>query len=446
MQRQYTFCAFAESDLRPSCGTKVALLASSSTNQVAIAHRTAFDSVTLALPCELGRFDRLGIPDTRIGGRSEDQQEVTALCVDAPFPPFTSPNSTEWHGSILESKNHPAPFQLVLQAFGSTQVDWNDTWGQSWPHLHCLGVASREYRQDPDHQTDEDVLVANKVKVWLKKSTVLVNIKRRSFAHFDISMLDLVSTFSAFAPNSAGRYRSRAALTVQAINQTGPFLAELAKLSDNPPPLVRDIRTFPSTRREWDAVETLKGMFASQGSDKTGHDYHYLYGSILSDNETIDSIFEIGLGTNNTDVVSTMGDQGRPGASLRAFRDFCPNARVYGADIDRRVLFSEDRIDTFFVDQTDPTTFDDIYREIPVEFDLVIDDGLHSPNANIASLNFALKLVKPGGWVVIEDIASQARCLWEVVAALLPANKYEPHILDANGIIVFAVHRAARQA
>ena len=70
------------------------------------------------------------------------------------------------------------------------------------------------------------------------------------------------------------------------------------------------------------------------------------------------NILEIGLGTNNVDVVSNMGRDGIPGASLRAFRDYLINSKIYGADIDKSILFSEERIETYFVDQTNDTSFE----------------------------------------------------------------------------------------
>ena len=81
------------------------------------------------------------------------------------------------------------------------------------------------------------------------------------------------------------------------------------------------------------------------------------------DKNNIRNIFEIGLGTNYKNIVSNMGINGKPGASLRAFRDYCPNASVFGADIDKRILFEEERIKTFYVDQTDPVTFDPILEK-----------------------------------------------------------------------------------
>jgi len=219
-------------------------------------------------------------------------------------------------------------------------------------------------------------------------------------------------------------------------------MRELSIHVGNEVPKIEDIKNFPKSEAETRAVGILGGLLVQYGSDKTDHGYHHLYGSLLSDSEKVDYIFEIGLGTNNTDVVSTMGRGGRPGASLRAFRDLCPSAELFGADIDDRILFSEERINTFYIDQTDTRTFDPIRQKTPVgSFDLVIDDGLHSPNANIASLDFALELVKAGGWAVIEDIPRQASALWQVIASMLPAARFDSHILAAKNTLVFAVKK-----
>ena len=51
--------------------------------------------------------------------------------------------------------------------------------------------------------------------------------------------------------------------------------------------------------------------------------------------------------------------------------------------IDRRILFHEDRISTFWVDQTDPNSLDALAAQLgDIKFDLIIDDGLHLPHAN----------------------------------------------------------------
>src|SRR5208283_1689664 len=173
------------------------------------------------------------------------------------------------------------------------------------------------------------------------------------------------------------------------------------------------------------------------------HDYHYVYGNILKDPRSVTAVLEIGLGTNNEDVISNIGKTGKPGASLRAFRDFLPKAEIYGADIDKQILFSDERIETCFVDQTDLGSFDELSKNVGVDFDLIIDDGLHSPNANIAVMIFAVDRLKHGGWLVVEDIPYSALPVWQVIAALLP-TEFSAHLISSKSQVVFLVERIGR--
>ena len=116
------------------------------------------------------------------------------------------------------------------------------------------------------------------------------------------------------------------------------------------------------------------------------------------------SLLEIGLGTNDETIVSTMGRFARPGASLRAFRDFLPASNVFGADIDRSILFNEERITTFWVDQTSDESLRALEARIPDDVHLIIDDGMDSPDANVQVLMLGLRLLPVDGCLVIEDI------------------------------------------
>ncbi len=149
-------------------------------------------------------------------------------------------------------------------------------------------------------------------------------------------------------------------------------------------------------------------LMAALGSDKGigWHTYTPFYQELFLDRrETTTALFELGLGTNNEDVPSNMGPHGTPGASLRAWRAYFPNAQVYGADVDRRVLFTEDRIETFFVDQCVPGTFEALWLNIPnVELDFFLDDGLHTYEAAYATFTHAIQRVKSGGYYIIEDV------------------------------------------
>jgi hypothetical protein len=282
----------------------------------------------------------------------------------------------------------------------------------------------------------------------LKGSPRLVSIKRLVWKkyfnfkgnYFDFNRLNVCRTFPLFTPHSAGSYKDLSRLTVQAVNETIPLLSAFAMSVGNRHCKGTSIKSFPVSDEDLEAASEIKTYFDRHGSDKGSNGYHNVYGPILKKRDEVTGILEIGLGTNNIDVVSNMALWGTPGASLRAFREFLKSAMIFGADIDKRILFEEERIKTFFVDQTDAVTFDELGKSIPSDLDLVIDDGLHSPNANIETLKFGLTKIRIGAWVVVEDIAPEAIPVWEVVSALLPGN-YQPHILRGESAFVFAVKR-----
>jgi hypothetical protein len=246
--------------------------------------------------------------------------------------------------------------------------------------------------------------------------------------------------FPMFAPNSAGSRAQKAELTINTINEVFPALCRLRQSVGGEVAEFLSVEDFCKSESQRLAAGRLKVLFDEHGSDKASyHDYHYFYASILDEVDKVSAVLEIGLGTNNVGVVSHMGERGRPGASLRAFRDYLPNALIYGADIDRKILFREERISTVFVDQTRPSAFAEL-RAIDARFDLIIDDGLHSPDANANTLAFALGKLKPGGWCVIEDITPAAAPVWQIVGVLLPET-YSATLLHADGGMLFAVQR-----
>jgi hypothetical protein len=123
--------------------------------------------------------------------------------------------------------------------------------------------------------------------------------------------------------------------------------------------------------------------------------------------EAVRNVFECGLGTNNPTVASSMGVHGKPGASLRVWRDYFPNAEIVGADIDRDILFSEDRITTHYLDQTDPASIAALWATVGVEsFDLMLDDGLHVFEAGVCLFENANAKLSSDGVYIIEDVAS----------------------------------------
>ena len=153
-------------------------------------------------------------------------------------------------------------------------------------------------------------------------------------------------------------------------------------------------------------------IMAEEGSDKSPiknkwHNYTIKYHSLFNlQKNDIKSVFELGLGTNFADVPSSMGPNGIPGASHRGWARYFENANIYGADIDKRILFEEKRIKTYFVDQTNVETIKDLWKnkDLNIQFDIMIDDGLHELNANITFLINSFHKLKNNGVYVIEDI------------------------------------------
>jgi hypothetical protein len=177
-------------------------------------------------------------------------------------------------------------------------------------------------------------------------------------------------------------------------------------------------------------------------SDKSyGHNYHKLYSFIIDLLGEEINILEIGLGTNNPSLVSTMGSGGRPGASLYAFKEYLPKANIYGGDIDKNILFECDGIKTSYVDQLDMDTFKDLSKNFGhIKYDLIIDDGLHSIGANLNTILFGLKNIKPKGWIVIKDIHIINN--WKSIDfILISSKKYKTYIIKAKDGCLNAINK-----
>lgn len=136
------------------------------------------------------------------------------------------------------------------------------------------------------------------------------------------------------------------------------------------------------------------------------HNYTDFY-ALLFDHcrSSIRNVFELGIGTNNEDVASSMTSAGSPGASLRMWKEYFPNANIVGADIDSRILFQENRINTFEVDQTSKSSIESMWNKISNDFDIIIDDGLHEYFANITFFENSFHKLRSGGIYIIEDVS-----------------------------------------
>ncbi len=116
-------------------------------------------------------------------------------------------------------------------------------------------------------------------------------------------------------------------------------------------------------------------------------------------------VFECGIGSADETIVSNMSATGATGASLRMWREYFPNAIIFGGDIDSKAIFQEERICTFQLDQTKPLSIQNFWKNTGSElFDVMIDDGLHSFEAGKTLFENSIHRLNATGLYVIEDV------------------------------------------
>jgi hypothetical protein len=245
-------------------------------------------------------------------------------------------------------------------------------------------------------------------------------------------------------PGSRASQKQWLQISLLGFQNTIPTLLDLAEAQDKGGKLV-----IPKSAEIFDLNEdvlTLRKILDKQGSDKgSKHQYDLIYANMLrlKRDEHI-SILEIGLGTNRSDTPSNMGKAGVPGASLKAWKEWFPHGVVLGCDIDSRILFQEDRITTYELDQTNATSWRKFLAQIPIkEFDLVIDDGLHAPFPNLATVKYALPLLANDGILVIEDITEAAIPVWQLLRVVFK-TKWELEIIETRDSYVVVISKSRR--
>jgi hypothetical protein len=230
-------------------------------------------------------------------------------------------------------------------------------------------------------------------------------------------------------------------LTIKSAEEMLEGINSLLKLNDYNQKIY-EVSDFNCENNE--NVDTLQDLLNKYRSDKaSSHNYYKIYAFILEKlgvNNKL-NLLEIGLGTNNPNLVSTMGSGGNPGASILAFRDFLPNSNIYGADVDKNILFNSERIKTFFVDQLDRSSFKELSENM---YDVIIDDGLHSTGANLNTLLFAIEHIRVNGWIIIEDISDAFKHYenWFIIDYILKNNtNFKTYLVKCKVSYVYVLNK-----
>lgn len=123
------------------------------------------------------------------------------------------------------------------------------------------------------------------------------------------------------------------------------------------------------------------------GSDKHAtHGYTPLYYDLLN-NKPVMSLLEIGI---------------YKGSSLLMWRDFFPDARIYGIDCKPPFLHDAERITSLLANQNDAVALREI-GETYGPFDIIIDDAAHWPEYQMAAMGALLPHLADRGLYFIED-------------------------------------------
>jgi hypothetical protein len=154
------------------------------------------------------------------------------------------------------------------------------------------------------------------------------------------------------------------------------------------------------------------------GTDKcpqVAHSYTLFYYELLKDKrETFRKVLELGVGTKERMPVNVASHY-RTGASLYMWRDFFPNAQIYGMDFDSNAIFQDERITTFLCDERVASDLEGVIEQTGPDIDLFVDDGDHDGCRQVFACRTILPLLKKDVIYIIEDLRHPNRLMRNLV-------------------------------
>ncbi len=154
--------------------------------------------------------------------------------------------------------------------------------------------------------------------------------------------------------------------------------------------------------KKTDQLSKLAFKYLSDKCPQIKHPFTPFYFDLLKDRrKTIKKVLEIGIGALE---LTLKWRPYRNGASLLMWRDFFPNAEVYGADILPSALYNSERIKSFLCDQSSKEDLISLIKNIDSDIDLVIDDGSHKTKDQIFTCKTLLPIINKDVIYIIEDV------------------------------------------
>lgn len=175
------------------------------------------------------------------------------------------------------------------------------------------------------------------------------------------------------------------------------------------------------------------------GTDKCPqlkHTYTPFYYELWKDRRNnVKKVLEIGIGHyrgmqhNETTYDPGLKRQYHRGASLYMWRDFFPNAQIYGADIRPETTFEDTRIKTYLCDERKKEDLVKLIANTGTDIDILIDDGSHHVGDQLFTCQTLMPLLQNDVTYVIEDVAWSRK----LVSALAKYQCWVPQILNQGG-------------
>ena len=164
-------------------------------------------------------------------------------------------------------------------------------------------------------------------------------------------------------------------------------------------------------------MESIKVLFEKHLSDKAINGYSDVYDHFFYPwKDKYITLLEIGIGTLNPTHSNMLFweekyPEYRPGASLRAFKEYFPHGLIYGIDVNEDCMISdEERIKTFLMDSTDKITSDDIFGSLS-KFNFIVDDGDHRYETQIKTFENFFGKLRSDGVYILEDLENPKELL-----------------------------------
>lgn len=133
-------------------------------------------------------------------------------------------------------------------------------------------------------------------------------------------------------------------------------------------------------------------------ADKLSHGFIDVYGNVFEDKRTaIETMLEIGIGA---------------GCSLQMWRDYFPNAKLFGIDLECYELNTfGPRVTTFVVNQEDRFSLSNFVNMLgpKTKFDIILDDGGHRMPGQQISLGMLWPYLALNGYYIIEDLHTSCK-------------------------------------